>query len=487
MACGYPGTMVDVLLCHAGGQGEREAVVDTEGAGLTYERLLSLSSRAARVLTERYGLGEGGVAAIAPVNKAEAVVALYAVWLAGAAAEVLDPLSHSMDLEMQLRQKPPRVMITHRGMEELHCGVAERLGARCLPAEMLVEEAGHGAPWEGYTRPRAWDTAIIYFYAGIAGRTLPVLHSHSGIAASAHTLVAHYGLSRDDRVFASAPISHALGLQLSLLSALYAGGTAVLYTKRGRLDPGHAASALASSRATMVLGAPGFYQAILSAGYRGHEGLRYAVSAGAPLPRETQEEWGRATGVELLQLYGMTEAAPLTATLPGDNPPGSIGRPMPGVEARLADPGDPSRRAEREGELLARGPMVMKGYMDEEETRRAILPGGWLRTGDILAVDEEGHYYFRGVRKRMLKYKGYPIFPRDLEILLEQHPAVARAVVEGEPAGDLGQVPVARVWLRRGASATREELLDWVNSRVASYKRLRRVEIAGELPGEEQP
>jgi len=483
MACGYPETMVEALLCRQGEVGEKDAVVDTEDYTLSYEQLLARASRAARVLSEHYGLGEDNVAAIAPINKAEAVIGLYAVWLTGAAAAVLDPLSHSMDLEMQLRQIAPRLMITHRGMEDTHCTVTEKLGARCIVAEELTREAGDGAPWEGYTRPRAWDTAVIYFYAGIAGRTLPVLHAHSGIAASAHTVAAYYGLGPEDKVFASAPISHALGLQISVLSALYAGGTAVLYTKRGRLNPGHAAETLASSRATMVLGAPGFYQAILRAGYRGHEALRYAVSAGAPLPKETQEGWLKATGVELLQLYGMTEAAPLTATLPGDNPPGSIGRPMPGVEARLADPEDPGKPAEGAGELLARGPMVMRGYGDPEETRRAVLPGGWLRTGDILAADEEGRFYFRGVRKRMLKYKGYPIFPRDLELILEQHPAVARAVVEGEPAGDLGQIPVAKVWLRRGASATREELLNWVNSRVASYKQLRRIEIVGEESG----
>ena len=471
---------METLLCHQSEADSAEAIVDTEGHRLSYGRLFVLASRAARVLSEKYGLGEGDTAAIAPINKSEAIISLYAIWLAGAQAAVLDPLCHSMDLEMQLRQVNPKVVITHRGMEEAHCSVAKKLGISCIAAEELAGEAEGGTPWEGYVRPRSWSPAIVYFYAGIAGRTLPVIHAHSGVAASAHTVVAHYGLEPGDRVFVSAPVSHALGLQISTLAALYVGGTAVLYTKRGRLNPSHAAEALAASKASMVLGAPGFYQALLKAGYRGHPGLRYAVSAGAPLPRETQDAWRNATGVELLQLYGMTEAAPLTATLPNDNPPGSIGKPMPGVETRLVDPENPGKPVEGAGELLVRGPMVMKCYGEPEETMRAILPGGWLRTGDILAMDEEGHFYFRGVRKRMLKYKGYPIFPRDLELILEQHPAVARAVVEGEPAGDLGQVPVARVWLRPGASATREELLEWVNSRVASYKRVRRLEVVGE-------
>ncbi|NOZ88432.1 MAG: acyl--CoA ligase [Crenarchaeota archaeon] len=481
--CGYPESMVEALLCHAAQAPEAVAVEDTEGRRLTYSGLLRAAQAAAGLLAERFNVSAGDVVAVAPINTVDAAVALYGVWMAGAAAAVVDPLSHSMDLDMQLEQLRGRLrlFITHEGLGEAHCSVARRHGAGCVEAERLAGEAAGRGAWEGYHRPRGWMDSIIYFYAGIAGRTLPVVHSHGGVAASAHTVAEHYGLDGGDAVFVSAPVSHALGLQVSMLAALYAGGRAVLYTKRGRLDPRDAAEKLASSGAAMVLGAPGFYQALLGAGYKGHRGLRYAVSAGAPLPVETQRSWLEATGVELLQLYGMTEAAPLTATLPGDNPPGSIGRPMPGVEARLVDPEDPGRPAEGGvGELLARGPMVMRGYGDPEETRRALLPGGWLRTGDILAVDGEGRFYFRGVRKRMLKYKGYPIFPRDLEAILERHPAVARAVVEGEPAGELGQVPVARVWLKPGARASERELLEWVNSRVAGYKQVRRLVIEGE-------
>ena len=254
----------------------------------------------------------------------------------------------------------------------------------------------------------------------------------------------------------------------------------MLFTKTGPLEPAKAAGLLASSRATAVFGAPGFYQAVLAAGYRGHPGLRYPVSAGAPLPRETQEEWLRATGVELLQLYGMTEAAPLTATLPGDNPPGSIGKPMPGVELRLVEPGGEALVNHGPGEALARAQQVMMRYGDEEETRRALLPGGWLRTGDILEADEEGHLYFRGVRKRMLKYKGYPIFPRDLELLLEKHPAVAKAEVVGVETRH-GQAPHARVWLKPGASVTEEELMEWANRQLAGYKKIRGLRILGVL------
>lgn len=484
--CGVDGfTLVDRLLCLASERADALAVADTEGRRLSYGGLVDRALRVARVL-RGMGAGPGSSVALAPLNTVDAVVVLLGAWLAGASVVVVDAASPGEELGFQLGMWRPRVLATHEELAGRHCGAVERLGARCVSVERLVEEALSGerlGDWEA-ARPRPWDTGVVYFYAGVAGRTLPVLHSHGGLAASAAVTVAHYGLGAEDRSFVSAPVSHALGLQISTFAPLYAGGSVVLYTKRGRLDPVHAAAALASSGATVVLGAPGFYEALLSAGYRGHSGLRYAVSAGAPLRRETQEAWLRATGVELLQLYGMTEAAPLTATLPGDNPPGSVGRPMPGVEIRLVDPETLEPRGRGPGEALARAPNVMAGYGDPGETERALLPGGWLRTGDILEADEEGHLYFRGVRKRMLKYKGYPVFPRDLELLLESHPAVARAVVYPVETPH-GQAPGARVWLRPGARVSPEELMEWANRRLPGYKRIRELEIAGLEEGED--
>ncbi len=318
--------------------------------------------------------------------------------------------------------------------------------------------------------------AIIYFYAGIAGRTLETIHSHSSIAASAAITAEHFQLGPNDIIYVTPPLSHALGLQISLLAAHWAGSKPVLLRRRGKLDPAWLARSLVEEKPTMVTGAPMLYSSLLEVGYRGHTGLRVVVSAGAPLPVDVQRKWKITTGVELLQLYGMTEAAALTATSIDDNPEGSIGKPLPGVEVKLVDPEDPDKLVgDGPGELLVRGPMVMKGYGDPNETTRAFHRG-WLRTGDIL--ERRGnHFYFRGVRKRMLKYKGYPIFPRDLELLLEKHPAVEKAVVYGEDAGEAGQVPVAKVRLKPGVKVSEKELLEWVNKRVAPYKKLRRIII----------
>lgn len=468
-------TLLDSLLCNSsllGGGGI--AVEDTEGRKLSYEDFARSVMGFAGLLAESYGIEPGDEVVIAPLNTVESLVAIYGAWAAGATVVIIDAASPAEDVAFQLSMVNAKLFLTYSDNVSRHCFDKNK----CLVLEKAYLEAREKArPREPPYRPRPWERALTYFYAGIAGRTLPVNHTHAGLASSAAITASHFNLGPNDRSFVSAPISHALGLQISTLSVLFKGGTAVLYSKRGRLDAADAAAKLASSRATIVLGAPGFYQALLNAGYKGHEGLKYAVSAGAPLPLETQREWRAKTGVELLQLYGMTEAAPLTATKPDDNPAGSIGKPMPGVELKLIDLETGRETWPGPGEAVARAPNIMESYGDTGETSKAIR-GGWLFTGDILAADEHGNLYFKGVRKRMLKYKGYPVFPRDLEILLEQHPLIARAEVYGVPS-EHGQEPAAKVWLKPGASITPEEIMEWVNKKVASYKKIRHVTIIG--------
>lgn len=475
----YHESMVDVLFERGTGEDSgRRGLVDTEGKSLTYSELVSKAISIARFLVEKLGVEAGDKVAFAPINKVEGVALLYACWLAGASVAVIDPLSHSEDLLLQLEISKPKILFTHDMSAEKHCKVAEEAGARCVIVEHVYGEAISGGWWEGYWRPRAWEPAIVYFYAGIAGRTMEVIHTHSTITASATITAIHFKFGEGDRVLVTPPVSHALGLQIATLASHVAAALPILYAKKGKLDPGKLVQDVGVLQPTIIFGAPQLYQALLSAGLTKLDSLRFAVSAGAPLPTEVREKWEKQVGAPLLQLYGMTEAAPVSATLPEDNPLGSIGVPMPGVEVALASPEDPGKRVNGGvGELLVRGPMVMRGYSDFEETRRVFV-GGWLRTGDIIEI-RDGHLYFRGVRKRMIKYKGYPIFPRDLEALLEKHPAVEKAEVYGEPAGELGQVPVARVWLKSGAKVDAKELLEWVNRRVAPYKRIRRIEIVG--------
>jgi long-chain acyl-CoA synthetase len=214
------------------------------------------------------------------------------------------------------------------------------------------------------------------------------------------------------------------------------------------------------------------------------DGIRYCVSAGGYLPPEAQRAFTEAFGVPLVQLYGLTEGWAITVQpLEMSDRLGTIGLPLPGVEHRIVrDDGTEVKNPGEVGELHVRSPWIMLGYSDPRDTERAIVDG-WLKTGDLVSVDETGLLYFRGVKKRMIKYKGYPIFPRDLEEVLKRHPAVKEALVKGEPDPEVGERPVGYVVLREGyeGKVSEEELMNYVNSRVAGYKKLRVLHIVRSL------
>ena len=478
-----PGRPMHVIISeHASRNPSKKALIYEDGRSLTYGELDDLSGRLASLLASDAGVSRGDTVAIVMFNRPEFVVAYLGALRAGARVVVIDALSMSEDLEFQLSDAKPRATIVDSEVysRERDREILERLGGRVYVAEKLgdrLREYGPCTASVGYE-----DDARVFYYAGIAGRTMQVIHSHRSFVGAVAPLAQAERIGEEDVSLVTSPLSHVLGLDAALFTALYAGGTAVLMK---RFDEEKAVKLAKEYGVTYMVGAPLVYQRLLEKGVsRDHfPRLKWAMSGGAYLPPDVQKAWMERIS-PLLQVYGMTEAPQCFATTPERNKVGSLGFPLPGVEAKLVDPEDESREVGvgEKGVLLIKGPMVMKGYADPEETRRAFRDG-WLWTGDILERDEEGFYYFRGVKKRMIKYKGYPVFPRDLEILLEKHPAVAKAEVYGEPDESVGQIPVARVWVKPGyeGRVTPEELMDWVNKRVAPYKKVRKVIIMGVL------
>jgi long-chain acyl-CoA synthetase len=293
---------------------------------------------------------------------------------------------------------------------------------------------------------------------------MQVIHGSEGVLRCAQSLAAAMQLRNDDVVFVTAPLTHVLGLVTSL-AALWVGAAVVLMP---RFEASEVAKA--AQRATVIVGVPTLYAELVKTGI-GRLDARYAVSGGAYLPPDVQRMFEEATGVPIVQVYGLTEGLVVSFQPPQlKEVMGTVGLPLPWVEVKLAE----------DGELLVRSPWNMRRYGDEAETRRVFTPDGFLKTGDLFKVDERGLLYFAGVKKRMIKYKGYPVFPRDLELILLRHPAVERAVVKGEPDPEVGEIPVAYV-VKRG-EVTEDELLSFVNSKVAFYKKLRKVYFVEELP-----
>ncbi len=450
----------------------KEALIYEDGSALTYEELIRRSKSVASLLKEK-GVEKGDTVFLIMFNRPEFVTSLLGSLYAGARVVIVDALTQKEDLEMQLTDSKPKVVLTDTEVLERERDVLSEYVT--LTEGELSKASGEHEVEVDYE-----DDARIFYYAGIAGRTMQVIHSHRSFTGAIMPLVQAEGITSNDVSLVTVPLTHVLGLDAALLSALASGGTALLLK---RFDIGKIKELAEKAPPTYVVAVPLVFQTLMKEDEefvkKLGESLRWAMSGGAYLPPQDQEKWESLTGKPLLQVYGMTEAPQIFATTPEKHKIGSLGFPLPGVEALLVDP-ETLEVKEDEGELLVRGPQVMKGYPEPEENEKAfvVLNGKrWLRTGDILAKDAEGFYYFRGVRKRMLKYKGYPIFPRDLEILLAKHPCIESAVVEGEPAGELGQIPVAKVKVKEECKGklTEKDVMDFVNSKVAAYKKIRKV------------
>jgi len=216
--------------------------------------------------------------------------------------------------------------------------------------------------------------------------------------------------------------------------------------------------------------------------------IKFCISGSSPLPPEVQKKFMELTGGVLVEGYGLTETSPVTHANPLDPTLetvkiGSIGLTWPDTEAKVVDPETLEDIPTGEvGELVIKGPQVMQGYWNMQDETDNVLVNGWLRTGDMARVDEEGYFYIVDRIKDLIKYSGYSVYPREVEDVMYEHPAVATAAIIGVPDEIAGEIPKAFVVLKEGAEATEEELIEFVRERVAPYKRIRMVEFRDDLP-----
>jgi long-chain acyl-CoA synthetase len=212
--------------------------------------------------------------------------------------------------------------------------------------------------------------------------------------------------------------------------------------------------------------------------------LRYVKAGGMPILQEVKEAWERLTGVPLIPGYGLTEASPECTNNPPHRVKGeTIGIPIIDTDARVVhvESGRDQPPME-EGELLIKGPQVMKGYWRDAEGTAKVLEEGWLHTGDIAFMDHEGYFHFVERARDMIKYKGHGVFPAELEDVLTQHPAVRECAVVGRPQAISGEIPLAFVVLKKERSVTEEELIEFCREKIAPYKRIREVRFINEIP-----
>jgi long-chain acyl-CoA synthetase len=259
-----------------------------------------------------------------------------------------------------------------------------------------------------------------------------------------------------------------------------------------RFDAVSTFQAIQKYKVTVFCGAPTMYAMLLShpdLGKYNCTSVRFCISGSAPLPPEVQKKFMEVTGGVLVEGYGLTESSPVTHCNPLDRSMktvrvGSIGLPWPDTDAKIMDmeTGEKELGPGEIGELVVKGPQVMKGYWKMPEETAAVLRGGWLYTGDIGKMDEDGYFYITDRKKDLIKYKGYSVYPREIEDVLYEHPAVKLCGVIGKQDPVAGEIPKAFIVLKEGMTATEKEIKDFVNEKVAPYKAIREVEFRTELP-----
>jgi long-chain acyl-CoA synthetase len=290
----------------------------------------------------------------------------------------------------------------------------------------------------------------------------------------------------EEVVMAAIPLSHIYGLTVALLMGLAAGGTVVLQT---RPEIRELLTLIDRYQPTQFPGVPALYQAFNRqpdlAKHRVRS-IRYCLSGSAPLPVEVQRRFEELTGARLVEGYGLSETSPITHQNPlaGERRVGSIGVPVPETDQRVVDLETGTRvlGAGEIGELAVHGPQVMLGYYRQTEETDLVLKDGWFRTGDVARIDPDGFAYLVDRKKDMVNVNGMKVYPREVEEVLFQHPAVADVAVVGAPDPERGESVVAFVVRKPGASVSPEELIAFVRERIAHYKAPRRVEFRDQLP-----
>ncbi len=317
------------------------------------------------------------------------------------------------------------------------------------------------------------DPALVCYTSGTTGAPKGAVLSHANLLASAEALRLAWRWTEGDRLVLALPLFHVHGLCVGLHGTLLAGASAVLLP---RFTPDGVLDAARAQAATLFFGVPTMY-ARLAASPRVGElaGLRLCVSGSAPLPPTVFGELAEHGGQRILERYGMTETL-MNAANPyeGERRPGTVGLPLPGVELRLDRGG--------EGEVLLRGPNVFGGYWrNPDATSEAIDPDGWFHTGDLGSYDERGYLRIQGRSKELIITGGYNVYPREVEELLLEHPAVAEVAVVGTPSEEWGEVVTAYV-VARGEPPAPDDLLAFTTTRLAPFKRPRSVRYVDQLP-----
>ncbi|HYA41667.1 MAG TPA: long-chain fatty acid--CoA ligase [Syntrophobacteraceae bacterium] len=518
----YPETSLPLILEQNAKSFSDVTAIEFFGAKLTYSQFWSHVLRLANGL-RHVGVGEGTKAAIMLPNTPQFVIAYYAVLWLGATAILTNPLYVERELVHQWTDSDAEVLFTLDHLYPKVQKVLPRTGIRstivtsikdylpfplnCLyPLKARFKKLFTSVPFDGIhlfsfkkmieenrldpipCSAHPDGLALLQYTGGTTGTPKGAMLTHRNIFSNVAQAVAWLpGLVRGKERFLSVlPFFHVFGMTVALNLAIYTGSSMIIMP---RFDAGEVMRTIKKKRPTMFPGVPAIYIALM-AHPKIHSfdltSIRICITGAAPMPVEILRKFEEKTGSKILEGYGLSEASPVTHVNPigGTRKPGSIGIPLPDTDCRIVDAqtGIDEVPTGRVGELIVRGPQVMRGYWKKQEETSQTLRDGWLYTGDLATMDSSGYVFIVDRKKDLVIMGGYNVYPREIEEVLYEHPKVQDAAAIGIPHPKMGEAVKVFVVPKRDADLSQQEVLDWCKEKLAPYKVPKEVELRDSLP-----
>jgi len=464
------------------------------GQDLTYGELDLATSKLAAYLNER-GMNKGDSAVIFLANSLDFVIGYYGILKAGGIVSPASPLYKGEELRRQLNDSQATTIITDGNSYPVVKEIKDQTRLKTIILTDLegIDEAVSlreiltrypPSPPTFDLSPKE-DIAAIEYTGGTTGFSKGVMLTHHNLVANAIQNATWLGWNSKDVIIGLLPFYHSWGACTCVNSPIYCGARVIIFP---HFDAEELFMTIEREKATVLYGAASMFTMLVSSPLISKydlSSLKYVKAGAMPIPPEIKEKWEQLTGVKMILGYGLSEASPETHNSPPQRvKPGTIGIPIMDTDARIVDEatGETELPPGKVGELVIKGPQVMKGYLNRPEDDKEALRNGWLYTGDLALIDDEGYFRILDRKKEIIKYKGYTVAPAEVESVLYEHPAVKECAIVGKPDALAGEVPKAYVVLKDGYTLSKEELIQFCEQRIAPYKKIREVEFIREIP-----
>lgn len=456
---------------------------------VTYQELDEKVDRFAHNLAAK-GIDKGDIVALILGNSPSFVIAYYGVMRAGAVVVPINPTFSSRELSYILTSSKSKMVVAHSALHPLLSGLKEGLTdlESIIYAEPVESELSIDMLLGEMNTPDELpdvdedDVAVILFTSGTTGNPKGAMLTHKNLSSNAAACCELFEMMQEDRIITVLPLFHVFCMTVCMNASIACGASMILIPKFSPID---VINTIRETKATIFAGVPTMYNYMMQlpdASAADFASIRQTVSGGAPMPVSLLEKFGERFQVEIREGYGLSEASPVTTFNPRHKrKPGSIGTDISGVINKVVDSEGVEVPRGEIGELVVKGPNVMKGYLGKPEETSLAIKDGWLYTGDLATMDEEGYFYIVDRKKDMIIVGGYNVYPREVEEILYQHPSIVEAAVIGVPDELLGEVVKAYV-VKKEEALSVEEVRQFLQDKLVKYKIPRLVEFLNELP-----